>query len=30
MGSKPTYEQAHLHFQVYDQRREAKLRQARD
>src|SRR5438874_2544669 len=30
MGSKPTYEQAQLHLQVYDQRREAKLRQARD
>jgi hypothetical protein len=27
---KPTYEQAQLHLQVYDQRREAKLRQARD
>src|SRR2546427_13063272 len=30
MGSKPTHEQAQLHLQVYDQRREAKLRQARD
>src|SRR5499426_343805 len=28
--SKPTFEQAQLHLQVYDQRREAKLRQARD
>src|SRR5581483_8419425 len=28
--STPTYEQAQLHLQVYDQRREAKLRQARD
>ncbi len=27
---KPTHEQAQLHLQVYDQRREAKLRQARD
>jgi hypothetical protein len=31
MESKPTQEQAQLHLpQVYDQRREAKLRQARD
>lgn len=30
MGTKPTHEQAHLHLQVYDLRREAKLRQARD
>jgi hypothetical protein len=30
MESKPTHEQAQLHLQVYDQRREAKLRQARD
>src|SRR6266849_6102993 len=30
MSTKPTYEQARLHLQVYDQRREAKLRQARD
>src|SRR6266704_67663 len=30
MGSKPTHEQAQLHLQVYDQRRETKLRQARD
>lgn len=28
--SKPTFEQAQLHLQVYDQRREAKLREARD
>ena len=30
MGSKPTHEQAQLHLQVYDQRRDVKLRQARD
>src|SRR5437868_15005399 len=30
MSTKPTHEQAQLHLQVYDQRREAKLRQARD
>jgi hypothetical protein len=30
MDGKPTHEQARLHLQVYDQRREAKLRQARD
>jgi len=30
MNSKPTYEQAQLHLQVFDQRREAKLRQARE
>jgi hypothetical protein len=30
MGSRPTHEQAQLHLQVYDKRREAKLRQARD
>src|SRR6266849_9416325 len=30
MGLKPTHEQAQLHLQVYDQRREARLRQARD
>src|SRR5687767_1395982 len=30
MGSKPTHEQAQLHLQVYDLRREARLRQARD
>jgi len=30
MSTKPTFEQAQLHLRVYDQRREAKLRQARD
>ncbi len=30
METKPTYEQAQLHLQVYDQRREARLRQGRD
>src|SRR5215472_10132177 len=30
MESKPTHEQAQLQLQVYDQRREAKLRQARE
>src|SRR5215470_14237519 len=30
MGTKPTYEQAQLHLQVYDLRREARLREARD
>ena len=30
MESKPTHEQAKLHLQVYDLRREARLRQARD
>lgn len=30
MESKPTHEQAALHLQVYDLRREARLRQARD
>ncbi len=30
METKPTHEQAQLHLQVYEQRREAKLRQARD
>src|SRR5262245_3396461 len=30
MASKPTHEQAHLHLQVYDLRREPRLRQARD
>ncbi len=30
MASKPTYEQAQLHLQVYDLRREPRLRQARD
>src|SRR6202521_3692101 len=30
METKPTHEQAQLHLQVYEMRREAKLRQARD
>ena len=30
MAAKPTHEQAQLHLQVYDLRREAGLRQARD
>ena len=30
MTSKPTHEQAQLHLQVYDLRREPRLRQARD
>jgi hypothetical protein len=30
MASKPTHEQAQLHLQVYDLRREERLRQARD
>ncbi|MDQ6665700.1 MAG: hypothetical protein M3Z23_15075 [Acidobacteriota bacterium] len=30
METKPTYEQAQLHLQIYDMRREARLRQARD
>jgi hypothetical protein len=30
METKPTYEQAQLHLQLYDLRREARLRQARD
>jgi len=30
MGTAPTHEQAQLQLQVYEQRREAKLRQARD
>src|SRR5262249_47899140 len=30
MYTKPTHDQAQLHLQVYEQRREAKLRQARD
>ena len=30
METKPTHEQAQLHLQVYELRREAKLRQARD
>lgn len=29
-GTKPTHEQAQLHLQVYDLRREARMRQARD
>lgn len=29
-ASKPTYEQAQLHLQTFEMRREAKLRQARD
>jgi hypothetical protein len=29
-GTKPTHEQAQLHLQIYDLRREAKLRQARE
>jgi hypothetical protein len=29
-GTKPTYEQAQLQLQIYDMRREARLRQARD
>ena len=29
-GTKPTHEQAQLHLQVYDLRREERLRQARD
>ena len=29
-ATKPTHEQAQLHLQVYEQRREAKLRQARE
>jgi hypothetical protein len=29
-GTKPTYEQAQLHLQVYEQRRETRLREARD
>jgi hypothetical protein len=29
-NAKPTFEQAQLHLQVYDLRREARLRQARD
>jgi hypothetical protein len=28
--TKPTYEQAQLHLQLYEQRREARLREARD
>ena len=30
MSSKPTHEQAQLHLQIFEQRREARLRQARD
>jgi len=30
MESKPTYEQAQLHLQLYEMRREPRLRQARD
>jgi hypothetical protein len=30
MNTKPTYEQAQLHLQVYEMRREPRLRQARD
>jgi hypothetical protein len=30
MATKPTHEQAQLHLQVYEMRREARLRQARD
>ena len=30
LETKPTYEQAQLHLQVFDLRREARLRQARD
>lgn len=30
MATKPTHEQAQLHLEVYDLRREARLRQARD
>ena len=30
MGTKPTCEQAQLHLQIYDLRRETRLRQARD
>jgi hypothetical protein len=30
MATKPTYEQAQLHLQIYEQRREPRLRQARD
>lgn len=30
MQAAPTYEQAQLHLQVFEQRREARLRQARD
>jgi hypothetical protein len=30
MAKKPTYAQAQLHLQIYEQRREVRLRQARD
>ncbi len=30
MSTKPTYEQAQLHLQIFEMRREARLRQARD
>src|SRR3984893_5874744 len=30
MSTQPTHEQAQLHLQVYEMRREARLRQARD
>src|SRR6266576_2067784 len=30
MGTKPTHEQAQLHLQIYEMRREAQLRKARD
>ena len=30
MATKPTHEQGQLHLQIYEMRREAKLRQARD
>ena len=30
MATKPTFEQAKLHLEVYDMRREPRLRQARD
>src|SRR5262245_61617510 len=30
MATKPTFEQAQLHLQVYEQRREARMREARD
>jgi hypothetical protein len=30
METKPTHEQAKLHLQIYEERREARLRQARD
>jgi hypothetical protein len=30
MATKPTHEQAQLHLQIYEMRREPRLRQARD